>query len=76
MTKERKEKIISSLKAGNTIRRYWQGGNTYGYLSHRLEGVKNLKEKEVEELRKENLLETFRDSYGVTFPPMRIKSDD
>lgn len=52
----RKNLIIQSLMKGNKIIRLWKGPSSNGRLSHQLDGIKNLREKEVDELRKEKLV--------------------
>ena len=74
MTNERREKILNSLREGNSIRRHWKGANLSGYLSHNLEGVKRLRENEVEELKKEGLLEIDKSKlYFTSFKSYILK---
>lgn len=73
MSPQRKAKILSSLAAGNQIRRFWNGPNVGGYLSHRLEGVKNLRESEVDALVAEGFLEFVTGSYVGRYANLRLK---
>lgn len=56
MTPKRREAIMTSLKAGNVIRRYWNGAESNGYLSHKLEGIRNLRQAEAKELEHERIV--------------------
>ena len=76
MSPKRKQSILDSLQAGNSIRRSWKGANFSGYLSHRLHGIKRLRESEVEQLRKEGIIEVIQRSeagYSFPFAPYRLK---
>lgn len=73
MSPARKNRIMESLKAGNFIQRYWNGANSSGYLMHKLEGVRVLRESEVEELRKAGVPEIVpRIESNATFRPLRL----
>ena len=72
MTQNRKTKIIQSLKEGNLIHRSWIGSNRSGRLSYYLEGINLLREKEVEELRKDNIVDVVKGSSSA-FMPYKIK---
>lgn len=63
MTLKRREQILSSLRAGNLIYRSWSGGNN-GYLRHELQGIKRLREEEVNSLRGELELILGRGRFG------------
>jgi hypothetical protein len=51
LSEKRREAILASLRSGNWIFRRWSGTNRAGYLMHSLEGINNLRETEVDELR-------------------------
>ena len=74
LTHKRREQILASLNAGNLIYRHWSGGK----LSHRLEGVGNLREAEVTALWYEKLLEVVPRVDGVIpqFRPFKIKHSE
>lgn len=55
MTPKRYEAILASLREGNGIHRHWVG-DVGGRLKHRLEGIRNLKESEFEELRRDMVI--------------------
>lgn len=74
MTAKRRAAILSALQNGAVIRRHWKGANV-GYLSHRLDGIKNLRESECDELRREGLLEFTGNSGRRIFYDLRLKSD-
>lgn len=80
MTDKRRKAIMSSLRSGNWILRSWSGTNASGYLRHSLEGVRNLRQSEAEELLHAGIVETvnaamFKERYGyyVGFRPYRLK---
>jgi len=68
MTDKRKDQIITALKAGNYIYRYWTNTST-GYLRHQLKGISKLRESEVKELK--SLLEVVR--VNQTWKPLKLK---
>ena len=77
MSPKRRQAIFDSLQAGNSIRRSWKGANFSGYLSHRLHGIKRLRESEVEQLRKEGIIEVIQmnePGYSFPFAPYRLKN--
>jgi hypothetical protein len=74
MSYKRREAILSSLRDGNLIIRFWSGPNIGGYLRHSLKGVKCLKESEVEALRKSGVIELDLEARPTLgFSPLRLR---
>lgn len=73
MKPQRREKILASLCAGNEIQRVWSGTRRRGHLSHRLEGVNNLRESEVEALKNDGLIQLAGKSSALRFSNLRLK---
>ena len=60
MTEERKNKIIQSLKNGNTISTRWVGSWSNGRLSYSLKDIKVLRESEIQELKRSCIIEPIK----------------
>ncbi len=73
MSPQRRARIMESLSVGNMIYRHWKGGNRSGYLSHSLSGIKNLRESEVDELRRDFKLELDPGTWG-RFRPLVLQA--